>query len=122
VFEVGTPNIGGAAADSLSIEFYTEETGTFALDSVENSNYDTCSQCVRLFQDLVGTDSDTEYFQSSGTMYVTPSSQPMNGSLEVTLESVTLVEVTVDSDTFESVVVPGGACWNLNSPLTLMSL
>jgi hypothetical protein len=113
-----TPEIGGSDPDSLNLEFYIYEkgdpypTGTIDLSAGENGNYNSCSTCVLLLQDVAGDGSVVKYFfQQSGTMELGTTSHPfISGSVS----DVTLVEVTIDPD-YTTTPVPGGECLHVAS-------
>lgn len=117
-----SPNSGASEADRFGLELYGsafdpslngEAKGTFNLASGGDSNYASCSRCVRMVEDP--TLPGRTFFQTGGTLTIASSSDQLNGSISATLTNVTLVEVTVDASTFVSTPVPGGACVHLNS-------
>ena len=103
-------DIGDAGLlDAGQVELYANEAGEFDLTSEgENDNYATCLQCVRVFEDLDNGQLARQYFQSMGTIEVV--NDPFTGTSDVTFTGVRLVEVEIDSETFESTPVPDGAC------------
>ena len=115
------PSLGDAATEDDGIlEFYGddptdgydgEKTGTFDLSATGDSNYATCSRCVSVYQD----EGDKIFFQKSGTMVVDASSDQLDGHPSGKLTDVTLIEVTIDSSTFTSTPVVGGACLHITS-------
>ena len=117
-------NIGGPGDDILAVEFYGDPnaTGAFNLASDTNANYETCTECVVVVQEA-GQEGVTFFFQQSGTLTVSADSAIMNGQLTMTLESLTLREVTLEGPNgITSVPVAGGACLAFDSPLTLSTL
>ena len=105
-----TPTLGdGALQDFLQFEFYSTETGTFDLGSGSNNSYETCNQCVRILEDISGTDVGTHYFVSGGVMTVT--GDPYNSSATITLQGLTLVESTLQLEpVIKLTPVEGGEC------------
>lgn len=113
-----TPNLGGVDADVFRAEFYGPGTGsfdggltgTFDLTMNGDDNYATCSRCLRVIDD-----EDTLYFQSQGTLVIDAASEQLTGFLSASVTNLRLVEVTIDTTTFESTPVPGGACLEIAS-------
>ena len=106
------PSLGGAAAEQLQFEFYADDTGTFDLAQGPNTNYSTCNQCVRVFEDTDASGgAQRVFFQTGGTITVAGDTPPVSGSaLSVTVTDLALVEVTITDGSFVSNEVPGGAC------------
>lgn len=114
-----TPDLGDTAdTDDTRLEFYGsavdpmydgEGTGMFDLAMGGDANYATCSRCVVLQQDPTAA-TPKAFFQMSGKITVDAASDQLNGTVTATLTDVTLVEVDIDSGTFTSTPVPGGAC------------
>ncbi|MFO0613851.1 MAG: hypothetical protein U0414_14760 [Polyangiaceae bacterium] len=117
---LSAPNYDGATADILNVEFYAggtfngQNTGTFDLSMGGDDNYETCSRCVRGISDVVSGTSK-QFFQQSGTMTIPAGSMHLNGTINATLTDVTLIEVTIDPNTFVSTPVPNGACLHIAS-------
>ena len=109
--EITAPALGTEAIDLLFLEFYSPATGTFDLASGHNTNYSTCQQCVLAFVD---EGAGPLFFQQGGTLEVN-GGQPMNSILDAELFDVTLVEVTIDFESFVSTPVPGGDCLHITS-------
>jgi hypothetical protein len=116
------PNLGTAATDGLQLEFYGsgagaglngENKGTFDLSAGIDNNYSTCARCFRIFEDPMVP--GRTFFQQSGTLTVGATSDQLNGTLHGTLSNVTLVQVTINTTTFVSTPVPGGACLHITS-------
>ncbi|MFO0552957.1 MAG: hypothetical protein U0271_31505 [Polyangiaceae bacterium] len=114
-----SPDLGAVGTpDNLTLEFYGpnagdfdgDQTGTFDLSMGGDSNYATCSRCVRVTEDGGGA---KVYFQTGGTLVVDATSDQLNGTVHGSLSDVTLVEVTIDPNTYESTPVAGGACLHL---------
>jgi len=122
-----TTQLGGANTDDLGIEFYTPDTMTWSgaidLGTVENSNYATCTTCIRVFEDEPGSDTDpapTIYFQTAGTLdlgtaTLTDADEDPVYITDGNITNVHLVEVTIDDTTAESTPVPGGKCLDIVS-------
>lgn len=104
----------------LYLEFYQEDNdngfdaaeGTYDLGSEANSNYSTCTECVSVLKDYVADEDgygsyEKRFFQKSGTLTV--EKIDAEGEIKGTL-AAKLIEVTVDSETYESTPVEGGAC------------
>lgn len=109
IYILADGQLGGTSAnDTADLELYSVATGTFDLGAGENSNYSTCSQCVRLHQDLVGGASGKEFFQDRGTLVLTI--EPGADSMPVVFSNLRLIEVTFNEN-FESIPVPDGECY-----------
>ena len=85
----------------------TVKKGTYDLGSSINSNYKTCTECVRIIRDH-----EDFFFQTSGTLKIdsVDSSNNIKGSI-----SAKFAEVYIDADTYESTPVPGGECFEIQS-------
>jgi hypothetical protein len=108
----GTTDLGfgGPDPDKIQVEFYYNNlTGTFDLGAGDDTNYATCAHCVLIVQDIQGGSADKLFYQSAGAMTLATSPGP--AQLDIELSGVTLIEVTIDPNSFESVPVPGGACY-----------
>ena len=104
------PGVGADLSDRLAIEFYgsAPAVGTVQLDEGDNANYATCTECVRVFEDMEGSGGIArQYFQQSGSLEIYETEG--DGAFRGQLDFVWLVEVTVDGS-FNSTPVPGGAC------------
>ncbi len=114
LFTIFQPNEGASDNDFLSIEFFPPKgqslaTGTFDLS--KETDYATCTHCVRLDQDDKAPTKKI-FFASSGTMSI--SSVGVFPSQSVgKLSQVKFVEVTVDPSTYKTTPVAGGACYLL---------
>lgn len=116
-----SPDLGDVEADDFGIELYGsgydpafngEDTGTFDLTMNADDNYETCSRCLLYFEDPTSA-AGRIFFTQSGTLVIDPSSTQLDGTITATLTDVTLVEVTIDPDTFQSTPVPNGTCLHL---------
>ena len=86
----------------------TVKTGTFDLGSGLNTNYKTCTECVRIIRDH-----EDFFFQTSGTLKIdsVDASNNIKGSL-----SAKFVEVTIaPKPDYTSTPVPGGECFEIQS-------
>lgn len=114
--DVTALGLGTSTLDYLQFEFYEVATGSFNLGTGDNTNYATCMQCVRLFEDATETDVGRQYFQSKGTINVGAGSNVGGDppTLSITLTDVELVEVTIDGS-FNSTKVPSGKCLKISN-------
>ena len=112
-----TPNVGSQPWDLYfeSRHMFDPDTGgpvdlagTFELGTGSDDNYGTCAHCVIAFY---GTMQDRGYFARAGTMTV--AADPFELDLDVVIEDLELVEVTIDPIDLTSTVVPGGDCIHL---------
>ncbi|WP_146659678.1 hypothetical protein [Enhygromyxa salina] len=102
------PDQGDAIADVLLLQFFgSQMVGSVDLTSAQEANYATCATCVILF-----VDETTIFFQSEGTVEVTELGPELN-EIAGNIIGVTLEEVTVNPNTFESTLVPGGGCFEI---------
>ncbi|HOW50963.1 MAG TPA: hypothetical protein PLV42_02840 [bacterium] len=115
---IGTADL----ADLFQIEFYTADlsalrtdlvVGSYDLASEANDNYATCTECVRVFEDIAADNSGVAatYFQYSGAIEIAEiGTRPLEskGSIHVFVH-----EVTIDASTYESTPVAGGACYEI---------
>lgn len=115
------PDFGDVEADDFSIELYGsgfdpalngEDTGTFDLTMNADDNYATCSRCLLYFEDPTSPIGRI-FFTQSGTFVIDATSTQLDGTITGTLTDVTLIEVTLDPDTFESTPVANGTCLHL---------
>ncbi len=85
-------------------------TGTFPLDDEENGNLGTCAECLSLFVDEPSAEitPTAVLFQTAGT--ITLRKDPRTRMLDATITGLRLEEVSVNQETLESSVVPGGRC------------
>ena len=112
-------NMGDPALDDkLMITFREDDSGrpgfmpgTYDLGAYPNSNYSSCIECVRLFQDYAENGYKKTFFQKSGTLKIDSDLyQNIAGTI-----SAKFVEVTIDPDTDVSTVVEGGECYEIES-------
>lgn len=98
---------------TMGIGFYgAQEVRTYDLTSSINNNYETCEQCVLVYE------GDKTYYQSAGTLTIDAfNSDDDRMDLESAgrLNSITLVEVTIDDTTWQSTPVDGGACLEIET-------
>ncbi|MCA9640272.1 MAG: hypothetical protein H6718_06395 [Polyangiaceae bacterium] len=119
IYFSNAPNIGDSTLqDVLFFEFYANSSGTFNLTSAgDNDNYETCTQCIVLFQDANVSTVEPVFYQTAGS--ITVSGSPSSGTPQITLNNVTLSEVTIDSaNNYHSTLVPGGGCYTISTPTT----
>jgi len=110
---VPLPPLGDVVVpDGLGLQFFADTTGPFDLAAGGNENYATCAQCLLVLEDVDSTFGPNRvYFPTSGALTVDPSTPPITSApLRATLEDVTLVEVTLDPNTWESTPVSNGQC------------
>jgi hypothetical protein len=127
--EIDSP-LAFADLDYVKMEFYDGggfnggSVGTFDLGTAEEAQYQTCARCLFVHQN------DTQgnlklFFQESGALIVQSSSDQMNGTIDVQLQDVTLIEVTVEDATALSTPVENGDCvhieqatltWTMSEP------
>ncbi len=104
--------------DELRFEFPASDpvVKSYDLDSYNNQNYHTCTECVRVFQDIQNGTPKKQYFQKGGTLNIeeTDSIHGIKGSL-----TADLMEVTIKSDNEgdHSVPVTNGACFKIETLL-----
>jgi hypothetical protein len=108
---------GTSLPDVISFEFYQifhpMTSGTFDLGSADNSNYETCEQCVLVYQDNTGGAPQKIFYQTAGTLVVDALTPPGADPITMSWQNVQLAEVTIDPNTFQSTLVPNGACYNI---------
>jgi hypothetical protein len=113
-------DLGGTS--TVQFEFYSgiesSLTGPIDLSAGNQNNYSTCAACIRVIvNDSTGMPVK-QFFQDGGTLNLTVDpllSQHMTG----TATDVSLIEVTVDSQTATSTPVVGGTCLSLGATITL---
>lgn len=106
---------GGADEDALNVEFYGDPlpTGSIDLAAAPNDNYQTCTTCVLAAQDITLDGVAKYFFQSAGTIDLGATTPPAaTGSIDVTM-----IEVTIDPDTYETTPVAGGECLHVTGDL-----
>jgi len=103
--------------DSLSIELYAFDDyhgatapGTFDLTG---STYQDCSNCVVVRAQCSGGACAKKYLVDEGTLVITQWDRT-GGSFKAKLVGAKAHEVTIDTDTFVSTLVPNGGTWCLD--------
>lgn len=120
-YEVGSNGttdlgFGGTLPDTIYFEFYSPATGTFDLGSGNNANYQTCLQCILVYQDLFAGIEQKIFFQTGGSITIDSNTIPgIAANVGLSWSNVTLAEVTINPDTFVSTLVPNGDCYNIIS-------
>ncbi len=109
-----------ALPDIMTFHTYTEDgspyvlkEGTIDLGSSVNANYETCTECLLLYEDADFENNETgrTFFQQKGELVF---EEVKEGTFESKGHaSFRLVEVEIDDYTNESVPVPGGACYEV---------
>ncbi len=110
------PQIGdlGRNNDLVQLELYDAPPPLdmpIDLAMAPNDNYGTCGQCLRLLEDVVGTNIPKQYFVDRGT--ITFTGLGFSGEMEGNFTDVRFVEVTLDGS-FNSTPVEGGDCIVIN--------
>lgn len=113
----------GSAEDFLGLQFYSgtnfdgQATGTFELGTGIDSNYSSCGRCVLVERDApnLGSAGNARFFATSGTLDIDAGSEHMDGRASLSLSDVTLVQVTIDPDSYVSTPVSGGGCYHITS-------
>lgn len=112
-----TVDVGTGGDAIINFEFYPggSLTGPIDLATGVNANYGTCTACIRVIAlNAAGDAVAKTFFQDGGTMTLTEN--PLTSLKMIgTATDVTLVEVTVDRETFTSTLVPGGVCLSLGT-------
>ncbi len=110
---IGDLGVGDETDDEFRVEFwFAAGAGEHDLGTAVNTQYSSCTHCLRLYEDSGPTTPGQNYFvgrqylQSEGTMTV--ADDPQDGDVSVTLEGVRLVEVTFSQIT--STPVEDGDC------------
>ncbi len=106
-----SPNIGGSDPDVLSVGLYSSTTGSFNLANETDLN--TCNQCVLAFEDVTNSGTARYYFQQSGSLTVNSVNSSTPAFSSGTLANVKLIEVTINGTTATPVL--NGKCLILNS-------
>jgi hypothetical protein len=117
-----TVDLGDGGEVIMVWEFYdgirADLTGTWDLTDSIDGNYETCASCVRVFSLDAGGELARQFFQSAGT--ITLDASPFAaGRMSGSLNNVSLVEVTIDGQTFESTPIAGGMCLSLGASVAL---
>jgi len=114
--------VGSALDDILGIQVYSgtgydgQLTGTFTLGTGVDDNYSTCGRCILIERDItaIGNAGAKRFYANSGTLVVDAASQQMDGRPIMTMDDVTLIEVTIaGAPTYESTPVPNGECYHI---------
>ena len=105
--------------DIMTLHFYgnpyTLEEGTIDLGTGDNANYETCTECLLLYEDLdfINNKYGRTFFQQKGELVF---DEVREGTFESRGHaSFRLVEVEIDDYTSESTQVPGGACYEVEN-------
>ncbi len=114
--------LGSSLADLLDLQFYTgtsfdgDLTGTFDLGDGIDENFSTCARCVLVERDAttVGDPGNVRFYAQSGTLTVDDASLQMEGRPIANLHDVTLVEVSIDVDSYVSTPVANGRCLHID--------
>lgn len=105
----------GAEQDAVYIEFFdtagAQTAGSFDVSKAPDDNYSTCAHCILAYEDI-NTATPIAYFQESGTLTVTSPDTLYTGASAGSLDSIKLVEVTLEGTT--TTPVPGGKCLSLS--------
>jgi hypothetical protein len=109
-------DLGGTS--TVQFEFYsgieTSLTGAIDLSAGNQNNYSTCAACIRVIVNDTTGMPVKQFFQDGGTLNLSIdplTSEHMTG----TASDVSLIEVTIDSQTFASTPVVGGTCVTLGT-------
>jgi len=110
------PQIGdlGRNNDLVQLELYDAPPPLdtpIDLSMAPSDNYGTCGQCLRLLEDVVGTNIPKQYFVDRGTLTFT--GLGFAGEMEGDFNDVRFIEVTIDG-AFNSTPVEGGDCIVIN--------
>lgn len=101
----------------LSLELYYNAgapTGSYTFSQWEN--YETCHTCVIIYGDINGGTVGGYYEVQQGNLAVTENENGTGtGRFQATLTDLRAVEVTIDSNTFRTTPVEGGATWCIDS-------
>ncbi len=102
--------------DLLSFDIYVDNEydgatgpGTYDLSGL---NYKDCANCVLIRTGCMGPSCDKTYYASTGALVIEHWSE--QEGFAGYLDGVVLDEVTIDSSSFESTLVPGGKRWCLD--------
>lgn len=109
--------------DLFRIEFYKEDlssqekltVGTYNLAEGLNANYSSCTECVRVLEDIAedGSAIAKSFFQKEGTIEITEVKEDTMESKGTLTAKV--VEVTIADSTYESTPVADGACYEIQT-------
>jgi hypothetical protein len=99
----------------FSLEFYeATPLGDYDLMSGINDNYETCMQCVLIYDLRAENEEDHLYFvHTTGTLKVTSGDAYLENS-EGSISNIRLQEAVIDwDDTSHSTLVEGGSCYEV---------
>ena len=102
-----TPTLPGNGNElSTLFERYNDAVyeGSFELGQGADANFGTCAHCAV----VLTADPERAFFATAGTMVL--NKDPFSRELDIALMGLRLAEVTVNPETRESTLVPGGAC------------
>ena len=102
--------------ERLGIDFYFSIGATDGpqSQSFTGEGLDTCSLCMLIRSECSGLLCDTRYMAQSGSLQI-DAMDPVGGTFSGSLSDVVLAEVTIDSGTQETTLVPSGRTWCLPS-------
>ena len=108
-----------ALEDIMTLQFYgdgyTLKEGTIDLGSGDNANYETCVECLLLYEDVdfYNNEYGRTFFQQKGELVF---DEVKEGTFESRGHaSFRLVEVEIDDYSSVSTPVPGGACYEVEN-------
>ena len=105
--------------DFVLAQFFSSAQGTFDLATGNNTNYATCDQCILVHENVdASSNPETVFFQDSGTVTVVEGN-PTAATGAGTIVKATLVEVTIDTASYQSTPVPNGRCIYISALLFL---
>jgi hypothetical protein len=112
-------NATGFPMDLLSVEIYASYNGpttpgSYTLEGGPDSNFETCGLCPLIYTYSTAGDPAKVYYADTGTVEIT-SIGTIGGTFAATFHNLIFREVTIDSATFHSTVVPGGEVWCINN-------
>lgn len=108
-------NIGGVDKDIVNMEFYNAApaAGVHDLSSGADADYQTCDYCLTMYMDVDANNVLKKYFFQAGGMMIVSSTGAQPNEAHGFLQDITLIEVTIDPNTFHSTPVPGGECYSI---------
>lgn len=114
-----TPDLGdGGTTQYYSLQFYggiePDLASTFDLSAGNQADYATCALCVLVVSLNADGSLAHVYYQDGGSMTLTED-PTATGHMIGTATDVSVEEVMIDSSTFHSTPVPGGACFLLGN-------
>lgn len=104
---------GGSGTDEALLQLFSTRIGDFDLSAGVNSDWETCSQCVILAQNVTNATIGKVFFQDRGVLSLTSPPGDVNFTvpLPISLTNLRLVEVSVDPSSKHTTPVPGGDCY-----------